>query len=49
MDVTLQKAHELGYVEHKLQMKEARINLPMVTKWKAPFKFQENLTFLADN
>lgn len=49
MDITLQKAHELGYEEQKLQMKEARINLPMVTEPKSIGKFREILSFLVDN
>lgn len=31
----LQKAHELGYGEQKLQLKEARISLPMVSSLKS--------------
>ncbi|CAF4422169.1 unnamed protein product, partial [Adineta steineri] len=30
LDVTLLKAHELGYDEQKPRIKEARINLPMI-------------------
>jgi hypothetical protein len=30
MDVALQKAHELGYDEHRPRLKEARINITMV-------------------
>ncbi|UJR20847.1 hypothetical protein I4U23_023957 [Adineta vaga] len=31
LDVTLMKAHELGYDEQKPRLKEVRVNLPMVT------------------
>jgi hypothetical protein len=30
LDVTLLKAHELGYDENEPRLKEARVNLPMV-------------------
>ena len=49
MDIALQKAHDLGYEEQKLQMKEARINLPMVTEPKSTGKFEGILLFLVDN
>ena len=35
MDVALNKAHELGYDEHKPRLKEARINIPMVMQVKS--------------
>ncbi|CAF1429645.1 unnamed protein product, partial [Rotaria sordida] len=31
LDVTLLKAHELGYDEQKPRLKEARVNIPMIT------------------
>lgn len=49
MDIALQKAHELGYGEQKLQMKEARISLPMVNELKSVEKFEEILSFLVNN
>lgn len=32
MDITLNKARELGYDEHEPRLKEARINIAMVIK-----------------
>jgi hypothetical protein len=37
MDVALQKAHELGYDEHKPRLKEARVNIPVVINQKICF------------